>query len=191
LYRDSVGYDNHMIATENMERIEAEQRSALHYDPTSPHGGLDGPHMADLLINRAAIGFESLKTQWTNWLGLGTHERMAISQLWIYGPMQMSELAARISLSRAAVTTLIDRLEDDGWLRRASDATDRRRTILHLEAYAIKRYREASESYREAILEWSAGIPEDEWRIISRFLDTWFELSTRKAQEMRRDAMPR
>lgn len=188
----SHGYSSAMmIATEELTRIVAEQRDALHYAPKVPYGGTDAPIVADLLINRASIAFESLKTQWTATLGLGTHERMAISQLWIYGPMQMSELASRISLSRAAVTTLIDRLESDGWLRRSNDPADRRRTILHLEPYAIKRRREVSTDFEKELCKWADDIDPEEWRTIVRFLDMLWEVSTRHADIARHNVPPR
>jgi DNA-binding MarR family transcriptional regulator len=101
-----------------------------------------------LLVDRTTIALESLRTQWRTVASLGTHERMAISQLRVYGSMPMSELASRISLSRAAVTSLIDRLENDGWVLRQSDEHDRRRTVLRLLPRAAEMFDEVSEEYR-------------------------------------------
>jgi DNA-binding MarR family transcriptional regulator len=48
------------------------------------------------------------------------------------GPIPAGELAKRIGLTSGAVTGVIDRLERDGWVRRTSDARDRRRVIVEL-----------------------------------------------------------
>jgi DNA-binding MarR family transcriptional regulator len=46
--------------------------------------------------------------------------------------MTMTELGRRIPLSRAAVTTLTDRLEKIDLVRRVPDPTDRRRILLEI-----------------------------------------------------------
>ncbi|MFF0342727.1 MarR family winged helix-turn-helix transcriptional regulator [Kribbella sp. NPDC004875] len=46
-------------------------------------------------------------------------------------PLTAGELAADLGLSTGTVTSLIDRLERAGHVRRERDTTDRRRVILH------------------------------------------------------------
>jgi DNA-binding MarR family transcriptional regulator len=46
------------------------------------------------------------------------------------GPITAGELARRVGITSGAVTGVIDRLEREGWVRRASDPTDRRRVIV-------------------------------------------------------------
>lgn len=46
------------------------------------------------------------------------------------GPMSAGEIARRSGLATASVTNLIDRLEGKGFVRRAADATDRRRVMV-------------------------------------------------------------
>lgn len=144
-----------------------------------------------LLCDRTTIAIESLRTQWRTVANLGTHERMAISQLRVYGSMPMSELASRISLSRAAVTSLVDRLEADGWVRREADEHDRRRTVLRLMPRAADEFDEVSNAYRSELVEWAREMDEQEWAAVSGFLDRMCELANRHARHLRLTAAER
>ncbi|MCW2920500.1 MAG: transcriptional regulator, MarR family [Thermoleophilia bacterium] len=57
-------------------------------------------------------------------------ELHALLSLWDGGRCSMSELAERVDLSRAAMTTLADRIERAGFLERIPDPSDRRRVLL-------------------------------------------------------------
>lgn len=59
-------------------------------------------------------------------------ERATLLELAQGGPTSMSVLGARIRLSRAAITTLTDRLEAKGLVHRVPDPKDRRRTYIEL-----------------------------------------------------------
>jgi DNA-binding MarR family transcriptional regulator len=48
------------------------------------------------------------------------------------GPKSAGELSAGTGLSSAATTTLIDRLEQKGFVRRVADPTDRRRVLVEM-----------------------------------------------------------
>ncbi len=61
-----------------------------------------------------------------------TSEIIALLALYDNGPMHMSLLGEAVPLSRAAVTTLTDRLEQDGLVKRFADSKDRRRTEIVL-----------------------------------------------------------
>jgi DNA-binding MarR family transcriptional regulator len=143
------------------------------------------------LLDRTTIAIESLRTQWRTVASLGTHERMAISQLRVYGAMPMSELASRISLSRAAVTSLIDRLEHDGWVRRQSDEHDRRRTVLRLLPHAAEMFDEVSVEYREEVVGWAREMSDEEFRTIVSFLGRYGEIAERHATRLRNTAVER
>jgi DNA-binding MarR family transcriptional regulator len=55
------------------------------------------------------------------------------------GPMTAGELATATGLSSAATTTLIDRLEDKGYVTRERDGTDRRKVAIRLTSEAETR----------------------------------------------------
>lgn len=48
------------------------------------------------------------------------------------GPMSAGDLAEATGLSSAATTTLLDRLEQKGYIRRERDTTDRRKVLVEL-----------------------------------------------------------
>jgi DNA-binding MarR family transcriptional regulator len=54
------------------------------------------------------------------------------------GPLSAGQLSERSGLSPAAMTTLIDRLERKGYVRRVRDANDRRRVFVELTDLARK-----------------------------------------------------
>ncbi len=145
------------------------------------------PEIAD----RATIAIESLRTQWRTVSNLGTHERMAISQLRTYGPMPMSELASRISLSRAAVTSLVDRLEADGWVRRQSDEQDRRRTVLRLLPRAASEFESVSNTWREELLSIASSMSDQDLAAVMTFLKRVGDVAERQAEHLRATAVER
>lgn len=144
-----------------------------------------------MMLDRMTIAIESLRTQWRSVAHLGTHERMTISQLRVYGAMPMSELAARISLSRAAVTSLIDRLEAEGWVKREPDDHDRRRTVLRLLDQSQERYDSISEDYNRELAEWATSMSEDEWRAVASFVRRASEIAERRTDGLRAGAAER
>lgn len=143
------------------------------------------------LADRVTIAIESMRTQWRTLADLGTHERMAVSQLRVYGSMPMSELAARISLSRAAVTSLVDRLEADGWVRRVPDEQDRRRTVLRLLPHAAEQFEEVGATYWGELTEWANTLSDDEWRAFRTGLEVMGALAERQADRLRLSAAER
>lgn len=65
-------------------------------------------------------------------VGSGANERMALFVLHRDGGFALGALAQRIVLSRAAMTTLADRLTNVGLVERQADPGDRRRLTLVL-----------------------------------------------------------
>jgi DNA-binding MarR family transcriptional regulator len=61
--------------------------------------------------------------------GLSASERLCLSFLWPH-PQTASAIAREIRLTPAAVTTLIDRLEKRGFVRRKADPDDRRKVMV-------------------------------------------------------------
>ena len=64
--------------------------------------------------------------------GLMATDTKTIDILARLGPLTAGELAAHTGLATASVTSLIDRLERKGLVRRVRDATDRRRVIVEI-----------------------------------------------------------
>jgi DNA-binding MarR family transcriptional regulator len=82
----------------------------------------------------------------------------------------MSELGHRLGLSSAAVTALVDRLEDAGLARRVRDATDRRRVHVELtesaHRFAVEQLAPVGTAIQRAI----AVTPREDLVVVERFL---------------------
>jgi DNA-binding MarR family transcriptional regulator len=63
-------------------------------------------------------------------LGLHITDHKCLDLIRQYGAMPAGRLAKLTGLTTAAVTGIIDRLEEAGYVRRTSDPKDRRRTVV-------------------------------------------------------------
>ena len=63
-------------------------------------------------------------------VGLGATEEKTLSLLGKRGPLTAGEIAAHTGLTTPSVTSLLDRLESKGMVRRVRDPHDRRRVIV-------------------------------------------------------------
>ena len=64
--------------------------------------------------------------------GLTGPQLIVISEVGRYGPMMIGDLARRISLSQATVTTILDRLELKELATRERDSRDKRRVYVNI-----------------------------------------------------------
>jgi DNA-binding MarR family transcriptional regulator len=64
--------------------------------------------------------------------GLTGPQLIVISEIGRYGPMTIGELARRVSLSQATVTTILDRLELKELATRERDRQDKRRVYVNI-----------------------------------------------------------
>lgn len=63
-------------------------------------------------------------------LGLHITDHKCLDYIYRFGPMPAGRLAELTGLTTGAVTGIIDRLEEAGYVRRTDDPKDRRRTIV-------------------------------------------------------------
>ena len=101
------------------------------------------------------------------------------------GPMSAGALAGACGLSPAATTTLIDRLEQKGYLRRTRDDRDRRRVLVDLTELARSR---AWQFYGPLAQEGEAdiaGYTDEQLALIADFLDRGRALIERHQERAR------
>lgn len=118
---------------------------------------------------RMSVALSGLFAQWLRGLTINAHERLALAHLWEHGSMTMSELGARIPLSRAAITALTDRLEALNYVLRTPDAHDRRRTVLSLTDRPASLIAPLSRPWNDAVEMFEQGFDADELRVINRW----------------------
>ncbi len=97
-----------------------------------------GPSAADLRDALHAFGLERdrLTAALARAGGIGENDLAAIEHLERAGSLTQTELGDRLLLTRGSVTTLVDRLERAGWVRRGPHPGDRRLTVLTLRPQA-------------------------------------------------------
>ena len=101
--------------------------------------------------------------------GLSAAERLCLSFLWP-GPQTASAIARETRLTPAAVTSLIDRLESRGFVRRKPDPGDRRKVLVEHAEGAEKVTREAYAPLGEAGARNLAKSSEAELKIVAQVL---------------------
>jgi DNA-binding MarR family transcriptional regulator len=139
--------------------------------------------VADLF--RTVTAVDGFTAQLRRAFALNAHERLAVSALWAEGPMSMTELGAWIPLSRAAVTTLVDRLEEAGFVRREADMGDRRRTVVVGSEEALARLLPLVQAWAGDMHELAHSFDEAEWAVIERFMDGLRRSSTNHSARIR------
>lgn len=130
---------------------------------------------------RAMCAYDAAAAQFRRALGLNTHERLALSHLWQWGAQPMGALGERLALSRAAMTALVDRLEQAGFVERETDPGDRRRTILRATGEAFRQGGPSVQPFHERLLRHAEQVTHEEWAAIVRFLDVVHDAACERA----------
>ena len=81
-------------------------------------------------VRASQTATETLDSAVADYLGLDASAYRALDILDQEGPMTAGRLAERARLSRGAITSLLDRLEEKGLARRRRDTEDRRRVLV-------------------------------------------------------------
>jgi DNA-binding MarR family transcriptional regulator len=102
--------------------------------------------------------------------GLSAAERRCLSSV-SHGPQPANAIAKDVNLTPAAVTTLIDRLEKRGFVRRQSDPHDRRRVMVA----AAEKTEELTRQTYQPVFEAGAALLEnysmEEMALIRKFIE--------------------
>src|SRR5262245_5339458 len=86
-------------------------------------------------------------------LGLSPTDLETLERLEAHGPVTAGRLSELTGLTTGAITGLVDRLEQAGFVRRARDPDDRRRVIVHLVSERARRIGKLFESVSRAMAE--------------------------------------
>lgn len=87
------------------------------------------------------------------------------------GPLAAGELAEQAGLSTSAVTSVIDRVERSGYVRRRSDAQDRRRVLVEVTEAGRQRGREAFSGLMQGTDQLLRRYSPEELRLLGAFVD--------------------
>jgi DNA-binding MarR family transcriptional regulator len=86
-------------------------------------------------------------------------------------PRRITELAAREGVTQPAITLLINRLEDRGWVLRVPDAGDRRAVLVELSDEGRRVFDRLRAEYRALLHEEMATLPARDVRTLARAIE--------------------
>lgn len=124
-------------------------------------------------------------------LGVNLTDLRCLSRLTTVGPSTPSDLAAAVGLTRGAMTTAIDRLEQAGYVERVRGEPDRRTTLVGLTQRATEAIDLVWGPIAEAGRASLAGYRDDELELLTSALRTARELQEREVARIRQLAMDR
>jgi DNA-binding MarR family transcriptional regulator len=127
-----------------------------------------------MMATRLGIALDRVHAQWRRLLGLNVHECLSICVLWERGSMPMGELAGHIGLSKAAMTSLVDSLEQKDLLSRVPDQHDRRRTMLQLDEGWAAAIEPVLAQFEQSMGSWAAQLPEGTWSNLVSAMDVMY-----------------
>ena len=146
------------------------------------------PQHAGRFLSRVAATFEALGSQLRRSWGLTAHEWHAVVVLWDNGRMTMSQLGDRIPLSRAAVTTLSDRLQSLGLIERLADPGDRRRILLTVTPKAEAEFERVHAEWNRLAEKLATDLGEERWGVVVDALSDLRDSSKELSEQLRAEA---
>jgi DNA-binding MarR family transcriptional regulator len=113
------------------------------------------------LIHRVTAGHAGRAT-----LELNVRQRLVIQSLGLEGSGAMAAIGQQLGLTPSTMTGLVDRLEEQGFLRRERHPRDRRATLLRLTRRGERAYRREIDFYRALVEETLAELGTDARRLV-------------------------
>lgn len=127
-------------------------------------------------LRRLAIALERVDSAWRREHSLTVNEKLVITFLAADGVLAPSELSRLVGLTTAGVTTLLDRLEDSGYVERRRNPDDGRRVLVTPTKKAIM----ARLCFEAVNVEIARTVSEADAASIERFLETAEEIALRR-----------
>jgi DNA-binding MarR family transcriptional regulator len=118
-------------------------------------------------------------------LGLSLTDLRYLQRASEAGPATAGDIAARTGLTTGAVTRMLDRLEQAGYIRRSRDTVDRRRVVIIPDAEAMARIESMYGGMATAWREVLGGYSDEHLEVILDLFQRMRELSGREASRLR------
>jgi DNA-binding MarR family transcriptional regulator len=115
--------------------------------------------------------------------GISATDLDALEHLEADGPLTQRQLGDRLSLTSGAMTMLVDRLEDAGWVRRRPHPSDRRYVLVELTEQAIERTPDRLAAYHARIKTIADKVPAAHRDAIRSFLEATAEAASDAAAD--------
>ena len=102
-------------------------------------------------------------------VGINAIDLECLDLLQIHGPLPTGQLAAKAGLRTATMTSILDRLEKAGFVRRDRSGADRRVVIVHIEARAAQEVGPLFSHIVTHMAKVEEQFSDDELAIVSRY----------------------
>ena len=147
---------------------------------------LEALNMAGRRLSTATVLFHSAVAEH---FGLNATDWKCADLLTQTGPITAGELAELSGLSTGAITGVVDRLEQAGFVRRKRDVNDRRRVIIqhNMEQELEMRIGQVLQSLTQGVAEIAAKYKDDELAFILEYLNDSTEMMWEEAVRLRRE----
>jgi len=132
--------------------------------------------IAEALPQRAAALSRLFLTRSS--IGVSRTEVGVLNSLWTR-PFRITELAAREGVTQPAVTLLVNRLEERGWVQRTADPTDRRVVLVELTSAGRCVFDRIRAEYRALLHEDMAILPDADVETLARAVEILDDLIER------------
>ena len=113
------------------------------------------------LIHRVTAGHAERAT-----LGLNVRQRLVLQALGQEGNRPIAAVGQQLGFTPSTMTGLVDRLEEQGFLRREPHPSDRRTTVLRLTRKGEGAYRREVDFYRALVDETLSELGDDAKRLV-------------------------
>ncbi|MBI3786438.1 MAG: winged helix-turn-helix transcriptional regulator [Deltaproteobacteria bacterium] len=104
-------------------------------------------------------------------LELNVRQRLIIQSLGIGGSRTIAAIGLQLGLTPSTMTGLVDRLEEQGYVRREDHPSDRRATLLRLTRKGESAFQREVEFYRALLEETLSALGDDAKRLMLNALD--------------------
>jgi DNA-binding MarR family transcriptional regulator len=104
-------------------------------------------------------------------LELSPGELLALAHLSLSGSLGPTDLTRRLHMTTGAMTAMLDRLAERGYITREQHATDRRRIVVRLTPGGRDRIFAHVHGVADGVMELTEGLGVEERRMIGRYLE--------------------
>lgn len=119
-------------------------------------------------------------------VGLNATDHKCLDILNREGPMPAGRLADITGLTTGAITSIVDRLERAGFVRREKDPADRRKVIVKpVEEEAIRRLGPIFDAFRDDLEELHAPYSDEELALVLDYLNRSTDLARNRTRRLR------
>ena len=84
------------------------------------------------------------------------------------GPRRITELAGFAGVTQPAITMMVNRLQERGWVTREPDPDDRRAVRVALTPAGVETFRQLQEDYRSRLHREMASLAEEDIEVLAR-----------------------